>query len=86
MTRAVGQVDHGEVIQSPDMTGKPVSDLPLGSGLEGAVLHLDPPGLLCLDNQLEKEVRHCMRKPTIWVPIRHKSSCAARESSWKLEI
>ena len=53
VTTAVGPAGHEEVIQSPDMTGRPVGDLPWGSGWEGAVLHLDQPGLWCLDSQLK---------------------------------
>ena len=50
----VDLVDHGEVIQSPDMTERPEGGLPWESGSEDAVLRLDPPGLSCLDNQLQK--------------------------------
>jgi len=49
----VDPVGHGEVTQSPNRTGKQVSDLPWGSGLEVAVHHLGRPEQWFHDNQLK---------------------------------
>lgn len=53
VTTRVDPIVHGEVIQSPNMRGKQVGDLPLGNGLEGAVHHLGQLEQWCPCNQLK---------------------------------